>query len=273
MADKKISALPAATTPLAGTEVLPIVQSGVTDKVSVANLTAGRAVSMLSGTITDTNANPVGLSVNNNSPSTAAGTRVNWQFNGSTVGYVGNQFDGSDFVNLYNANRAHKFSVGATETMTIFGGNVTASVGNFVVGTAGKGIDFSANTPATGMTGQTLTWYEEGNYTPTVAATTGTITSYTATAYYTRVGRQVTLTTYVVITNAGTGAGTLTITLPFTANGNIAFSGTGRENALTGVALQANITAGGTVVNVVNYANATVIATNAQVRNTITYFV
>lgn len=45
MADTKISALPASTTPLAGTEVLPIVQSGVTKQVSVANLTAGRAIS------------------------------------------------------------------------------------------------------------------------------------------------------------------------------------------------------------------------------------
>lgn len=44
MADKKISALDAATTPLAGTEVLPIVQSGTTKKVSVADLTAGRAI-------------------------------------------------------------------------------------------------------------------------------------------------------------------------------------------------------------------------------------
>lgn len=44
MADVKISALPAASTPLAGTEVLPIVQGGTTDKVSVADLTAGRAV-------------------------------------------------------------------------------------------------------------------------------------------------------------------------------------------------------------------------------------
>lgn len=44
MADKKISALTASTTPLAGTEVLPIVQSSATVKVSVANLTAGRAV-------------------------------------------------------------------------------------------------------------------------------------------------------------------------------------------------------------------------------------
>jgi hypothetical protein len=45
MADTKISALPASTTPLAGTEVLPIVQSGSTKQVSVANLTAGRDVS------------------------------------------------------------------------------------------------------------------------------------------------------------------------------------------------------------------------------------
>lgn len=44
MADVKISALPTATTPLAGTEVLPIVQGGVTEQVSVANLTAGRTV-------------------------------------------------------------------------------------------------------------------------------------------------------------------------------------------------------------------------------------
>lgn len=45
MADKTISALTAASTPLAGTEVLPIVQSSTTKKVTVANLTAGRSVS------------------------------------------------------------------------------------------------------------------------------------------------------------------------------------------------------------------------------------
>lgn len=52
MADAKISALTSATTPLAGTEVLPIVQSGTTVKVSVADLTTGRNVSMLNGTVT-----------------------------------------------------------------------------------------------------------------------------------------------------------------------------------------------------------------------------
>ena len=48
MADKKISALTGATVPLAGTEVLPIVQSGATVKVAVSDLTAGRATSALS---------------------------------------------------------------------------------------------------------------------------------------------------------------------------------------------------------------------------------
>ena len=56
MADKKISALTGATTPLAGTEVLPIVQSGATVKVAVSDLTAARAVSALSLTLTSTDA-------------------------------------------------------------------------------------------------------------------------------------------------------------------------------------------------------------------------
>jgi hypothetical protein len=52
MADLKISQLTGATTPLAGTEVLPIVQSGATKQVSVANLTAGRAISATQMTLT-----------------------------------------------------------------------------------------------------------------------------------------------------------------------------------------------------------------------------
>lgn len=55
MADKKISALTAASTPLAGTEVLPIVQSGATVKVAVSDLTAGRAISATQLTLTTGN--------------------------------------------------------------------------------------------------------------------------------------------------------------------------------------------------------------------------
>jgi hypothetical protein len=59
MADLKISQLPAATTPLAGSEVLPIVQSGTTVQVSVNNLTAGKAVSASSVSATTVTATTV----------------------------------------------------------------------------------------------------------------------------------------------------------------------------------------------------------------------
>jgi hypothetical protein len=67
MADLKISQLPVATTPLAGTEVLPIVQSGSTKQVSVDNLTTGKAISALSvtaTTVTATTANATTFDTN-----------------------------------------------------------------------------------------------------------------------------------------------------------------------------------------------------------------
>lgn len=51
MADKKISQLTSATTPLAGTEVVPVVQGGSTVKVPVSDFTAGRAVAAGSLTV------------------------------------------------------------------------------------------------------------------------------------------------------------------------------------------------------------------------------
>jgi hypothetical protein len=56
MADVKISGLPASTVPLAGTEVLPIVQGGQTRQVSVNNLTAGKDIQGLGLTLTSTDA-------------------------------------------------------------------------------------------------------------------------------------------------------------------------------------------------------------------------
>lgn len=53
MANVKISELPAASTPLTGAEIVPIVKSGVTDKVAVSDLTAGRAVSASDVTVTN----------------------------------------------------------------------------------------------------------------------------------------------------------------------------------------------------------------------------
>lgn len=54
MADLKISQLTSASIPLAGTEVVPLVQSGTTKKVAVSDFTTGRAVSALSLALTGT---------------------------------------------------------------------------------------------------------------------------------------------------------------------------------------------------------------------------
>lgn len=137
MADKKISQLTAATTPLAGTEVLPIVQSSTTKQVSVANLTAGRSIS-------------------------------------------------------------------ATQ--------FTASTENFVVGTAGKGIDFSANS------GTVLDQYRVGTWTPTILGDTGTVTSYIAQqGRYTKIGRLVYVSFHVSLSDKGTISGEARLGgLPFT---------------------------------------------------------
>jgi hypothetical protein len=65
MADLKISQLPAATVPLAGTEVLPIVQSGTTKQVTVDNLTTGKTVTAttINATTFDTNIAAAGVTL------------------------------------------------------------------------------------------------------------------------------------------------------------------------------------------------------------------
>lgn len=143
MADKKISALTGATTPLAGTEVLPIVQGGATVKVSIADLTAGRAVGSAGGTFTD----------------------------------------------------------------------------NHVQGTAAKGVNFTANTPAAGMTSRLLNWYEEGTWTPAITLGSGSVTYTSRAGRYTRIGRLVTIEGTIVLASVSTPASSLSITgLPFTVN-------------------------------------------------------
>ncbi|CAB4161735.1 hypothetical protein UFOVP776_10 [uncultured Caudovirales phage] len=86
MADSKISALPASTTPLAGTEVLPIVQSSATKQVSVANLTAGRSFDALGMALTSTDAGAAAaplLDLYRNSASPAASDTIGEiEFNG-----------------------------------------------------------------------------------------------------------------------------------------------------------------------------------------------
>ena len=87
--------------------------------------------------------------------------------------------DGDDHIDQYNIEsrasdnsfRIDQFSGGSrVDRLSIdsnaSGGNVTVHTGNLVIGTAGKGIDFSATSDAAGMTSELLDDYEEGNFTP-----------------------------------------------------------------------------------------------------------
>jgi hypothetical protein len=72
-------------------------------------------------------------------------------------------------------------------------GNVTLSDGNLIIGTSGKGIDFSA-TPNVG-TSELFSDYEEGTWTAVLSGSgTDPTVAVTSTGKYTRVGRQVTVT-------------------------------------------------------------------------------
>ena len=228
MADKKISQLTGATTPLAGTEVLPIVQGGSTVKVAVSDLTAGRAVTASS--LTAQKATSAGNTTIDVTNSAAANTS-----NKSLVRFSPS-LDFISYENLAPYVGGYMENAGSLASGLVFGtytsgsviermrisaaGDITASTGNFVVGTAGKGIDFSANANAAGMTSEVLNWYEEGTWTPTFNSFTlgGTQTVHTAT--YTRIGRLVFLqaTFSNSLTQSASGGTSYIDGLPFGAS-------------------------------------------------------
>ena len=289
MADKKISALTAATTPLAGTEVLPIVQSGATVKVAVSDLTAGRTVAasrVVAGTsdstvgtvevaTTSSGATTRNVLIQNTSSNLNAGVRIDLMTSGNTnrVAYIKavNTSGGGGATDVLIAtNGDFGTPVDALKVDSV--GNITALTGNLIPGTAAKGVNFTANTPLAGMTSQLLNWYEEGTYTPTVTSGTGSITSYTATARYTRIGRQVTVCFEVVISNNGTGGGSVDVTLPFTCGAQPSV-GVGRENGATGFILQAIVPASSSTASVLDATNLYPGGTGYKPTCTVTYFV
>jgi len=181
MADLKISVLTSATLPLAGTEVLPIVQGGATVKVALNAFAAG----------------------NVKSQSTTGVLQVTGPGAGATR-----------VVTVPDAN----WTAARTDAAQVLTGDQSLTAGNIVQVTAAKGINFTANTPAAGMTSQLLNWYEEGTWTPTQGDGT-LVGSFTSSGTYTRIGRLVTCT---AILNGSTSlaypAGSHFSGLPFGVN-------------------------------------------------------
>jgi len=128
----------------------------------------------------------------------------------------------------------------ATPTLT---GDVSMTTGNLVVGTAGKGIDFSIDPAAPGMTSELLDDYEEGTWTGAlVAGTSGTITLNASfrTGSYTKIGRLVTVTGLFYVDSVSSPVGSLSLTgLPYVINSGGAFARTAAAVSATGLAATA----------------------------------
>lgn len=226
MADTKISALTAATTPLAGTEVVPIVQGGVTKNVPVnalannstpgpgnfTTLSSNSTLNVAGGTITGVAADYL--------------LQLKTDHGGNpTVLYA---FD-SGFVNgiAGSPDTTYPFSImkdsGNGRSLHIAG--VLKVDSDVRMGGAGSGVAFTANTPAAGMTSQLLNWYEEGTWTPTDQSGAG-LTFASVDGYYTKIGRQVFAHFYITYPITVDASNNAIGGLPFTAaNTNAARGG------------------------------------------------
>ena len=163
--------------------------------------------------------------------------------NGGTSGYLAFAVSSSSGTTAgterMRISYAGGVSIGSTTDAGV--GNLLMGTGNVTQGTAAKGVNFTANTPATGMTSQLLNWYEEGTWTPVDNSGAG-LSLTVAFAKYTKVGRQVSYIasiTYPVTASAS--AASLT-GFPFTA-GNAIF---GQVNYTTTSTANLNYMSGST---------------------------
>jgi len=269
MADLKISQLTGANTPLAGTEEIPLVQSGSTKKVSVANLTAGRNISAAKGLFGGATASGAACEVVAGSSSVSQGYLIADSSGNSQLRFLINgAYSGGMYTVGSGVVIANNGVAGQNINVSVDGGGSNAwvfnTVSNLSPTVAGKGINFTANTNAPGMTSQLLNWYEEGTWTPDQGAGLTVVGAFSSSGTYTRVGRQVTVrgavngATSVAIAST---ASQICTNLPFSCNGghsgsmfNAALSQTG------GIAASAGIV----------YAVSTMAAT-ASITFTITY--
>jgi len=111
-------------------------------------------------------------------------------------------------------------ALAGTEVVPVVQSGATkkATIDQILAPAAGKGIDFSANSHAAGMTSELLNDYEEGTWTPSDGSGAGLSFSVIAnTCFYTKVGNLVTCT-FAFVYPATASASSATITgLPFTA--------------------------------------------------------
>jgi len=142
----------------------------------------------------------------------SADPEISFETNGGTSWQVGIDNSQSDRFVICNTG-----DIGYQDKLRLnteaAGSDVIVVAGNLVIGTAGKGIDFSATANSSGsMSSELLDDYEEGTFTPTISSSS----FQSRTGRYVKIGKMVHITIKVHIdTHAGS---TTAITgLPFTS--------------------------------------------------------
>ena len=171
----------------------------------------------------DDNATSTAITIDASENTTFAGSATAPNLIASTAVYSSGVVYGSNTLSLKKSNGTSYVDFD-TNLKATFAGDVTVGTGNLVIGTSGKGIDFSADGNAAGMTSEVLDDYETGTFTPTMlfgGASVG-VTYSQQYGFYTKIGDMVHCTIRLVLTAKGTSTGAATSGgLPF-ANKNTA---------------------------------------------------
>jgi hypothetical protein len=238
MADSKISELTGASVPLAGTELLVAVQGGATVKVTLSDLLTAYLTKNNSGILAGTAPYNTLRFTDVDTTASADQPLGRVEFYSSDASYEGvkayveaRAVDGSPDGDLFLATQ-HNTGSGLADKLKIgYSGDITALLGNLVIGTSGKGIDFSADGSAAGMTSELLDDYEEGTWTPVLGGSGGTSgqTYSTQAGTYTKIGNLVCAVFETTLSAKGTITTNAQIQgLPFSvnasSNGGLAFS-------------------------------------------------
>jgi hypothetical protein len=199
----------------AGSYTIPqIIALGVGDYTKGAGSTVSNFLAINVGALTMGSVSNIGIA--STVPSSSAGS---WNFYAS--GTASNYFAGTTGIGVSPTSR----------------NNTVLQISN--------GIGFPA-TQVASSDANTLDDYEEGTWTPTVTPETGTITTYTATGTYTKIGRVVHCQVSINITAWGSAGGAMTVGgFPFTCNGTYGASSAyrrGLDGILNNVAMAAAAT-------------------------------
>jgi hypothetical protein len=201
--------------------------------------------------------------------------------------YTGSVADGdllvyNNSLTAWNNSKILSGSYQVSGTLTVVGGNL-------VVGTSGRGLDFSATTTGSGTSGvtQILNDYEEGSFTPAFSAGGSTISYVSQIGLYRKIGNQITVSIRIVLSGAGNNllATPITITgLPYSSKtlANSSYTATILSNNWTShIIAYARLDSNSNTISIYHrtasststtQTNANILANNAETILTLTYF-